>query len=81
MIRERLGGNMVILDRFLKLSLQKFSDLETEKDIARFFEGKNNRGYDRTLGVVSDTIKGRASYKARVKGELAEWLKARGYAQ
>lgn len=71
---------MVVLDRFLKLSLQKFTDLNSERDIAKFFEGKDNRGYDRTLGVVSDTIKGRAGYRARDKDVLLEWLKARGYA-
>lgn len=80
MVREKLGGNMVVLDRFLKLSLQKFTDLDSERDIAKFFEGKDNRGYDRTLGVVSDTIKGRAGYRARDKDVLLEWLKARGYA-
>lgn len=80
MIREKLGGNMVVLDRFLKLSLQQFSDFEVEKDIAKFFEGKNNRGYDRTLGVVSDTIKGRAGYKSRDRDILLEWLKTHGYA-
>jgi aminopeptidase N len=79
-VRGRLSKNMVVLDRFLKLSLQKFADEEVEKDIAKFFEGKDNRGYDRTLGVVSDTIKGRAGYRKRDKEVLLEWLKAHGYA-
>ncbi len=80
MVREKLGGNMVVLDRFLRLSLDKFTDLEAERDIARFFRDKDNRGYDRTLGVVSDTIKGRASYRRREKDVLLEWLKAHHYA-
>jgi hypothetical protein len=79
-LRERLGKNMVVLDRFLKLSLQNFSDLETEADIAKFFAEKDNRGYDRTLGVVSDSIKGRASYRLRDAAPLLEWLKANQYA-
>lgn len=79
-VRGRLSTNMVVLDRFLKLSLQKFSDLETEADIAAFFADKDNRGYDRTLGVVSDTIKGRANYRQRDAGVLLEWLKANDYA-
>ena len=79
-LRERLGKNMVVLDRFLKLSLQNFSDLETEADIAAFFADKDNRGYDRTLGVVSDSIKGRASYRLRDAEPLLEWLKANQYA-
>lgn len=80
MVREKLGGNMVVLDRFLRLSLDKFTDLEAEQDIAAFFKGKDNRGYDRTLGVVSDTIKGRAGYRKRDKEILLEWLKAHRYA-
>jgi hypothetical protein len=79
-IRARLGKNMVVLDRFLRLSLQKFADRETEKEIARFFEGKDNRGYDRTLNIVSDTVLSRAAYKERDAPVLLEWLKANGYA-
>jgi aminopeptidase N len=80
MIREKLGGNMVVLDRFLRLSLDKFTDLEAEQDIATFFKDKDNRGYDRTLGVVSDTIQGRAAYRKRDKKILLEWLKTHSYA-
>ena len=64
-IKTRLSANMVVFDRFLKRSLQKFNDRETEKEIAKYFEGKDNRGYDRTLGIVSDTILSRAAYKER----------------
>jgi aminopeptidase N len=80
MVREKLGGNMVVLDRFLNVSLSFFTDLETEKDIAAFFKDKDNRGYDRTLGVVSDTIKGRARYRKRDRDILVEWMKAHNYA-
>jgi aminopeptidase N len=80
MVREKLGGNMVVLDRFLRLSLDKFTDLEVEQDIVAFFRDKDNRGYDRTLGVMSDTIKGRAGYRKRDKEVLLEWLKTHGYA-
>jgi hypothetical protein len=79
-IREKLGKNMVVLDRFLRLSLTKFNDVGTEKEISAFFEGKDNRGYDRTLGIVSDTIIGRAAYKERDAKVILEWLKAHGYA-
>lgn len=79
-IHARLSKNMVVLDRFLKLSLTKFNDRETEKEIQAFFEGKDNRGYDRTLGVVSDTILGRAAYRERDASVILEWLKSHGYA-
>jgi hypothetical protein len=79
-IKEKLGKNMVVLDRFIKLSLNKFSDRVTEKEIAGFFAGRDNRGYDRTLNVVSDTILGRAAYRERDAAVILEWLDAHGYA-
>lgn len=79
MAREKLGGKMTELSRFLELSLENFTDLDTEEDIAAFFNGKDNRGYDRTLGVVSDTIKARAGYRKRDKEILQEWLRAHNY--
>lgn len=83
MIRERLSGNMVVLERFLRISLQRFSSFETEKEIATFFEtrGEDTAGYDRGLAVVSDTIKGNAQYKERDLGVVREWLSAHGYSQ
>lgn len=79
-IYKTLSKNMVVLDRFLKISLSKFSDRETEKGIAKFFEGRDNRGYDRTLGVIRDSILTRASYRERDGEVILEWLKSHGYA-
>lgn len=79
-IKEKLAKNMTVLDRFLRLSLNKFTDKETERDIAAFFKNRDNRGYDRTLAVVSDTILGKAAYKERDGKVILEWLKAHGYA-
>ncbi len=79
-LKDRLGKNMVLLDRFIKLSLNKFNDRETEREISLFFDGRDNRGYDRTLNVVSDTILGRAAYRERDSKVILEWLKAHNYA-
>ncbi len=79
-IKQRVGRNMIVIDRFLKTSLNRFNDYETEKEIKKFFDGKDNRGYDRTLNVISDTIVGRAKYKERDAKVILEWLKAHGYA-
>ncbi|MCJ1442574.1 MAG: hypothetical protein MMC23_003070 [Stictis urceolatum] len=79
-ISGKLGGNSVVLDRYVKMSLSDFADFEVEKDIAAFFEGRDNKGYDRGLVQVSDTVKRNAAYKERDEKLLAEWLKAKGYA-
>ncbi|PNS14472.1 hypothetical protein CAC42_3758 [Sphaceloma murrayae] len=79
MIFERLSGNMVVLERFLRMSLTKFASFEMEKDIEEFFKGKDQKGFDRGLAVVSDTIKGLAGYRERDAGVIREWLESKGY--
>ena len=79
---EKVGSNRnVILARFLRLSLQRFADKETGKDIDRFFKEKDAAalGCDRDLGVVHDTILARAGYRERDEKVVEEWLGARGY--
>ena len=79
MLRERLGGNMVVLERYLRMSLNKFSSTEVERDIGGFFADKDQNGFDRGLAVVSDTIKGAARYKEHDLEIIREWLSAHGY--
>lgn len=78
-VYPELSGNMVVLERFLRMSLNKFASFEVKKDIDAFFADKDNRGYDRGLGVVADTITGAAKYKERDVGLVKEWLGAHGY--
>jgi aminopeptidase N len=75
----QLEGNKVVLERWLKNALNKYSSYEIEKDIATFFEGKDCSGFDRGLSVVRDTIIGSAKYKERDLERTREWLKVNGY--
>jgi len=81
MLRERLGGNMVVLERFLRMSLTKFASLDVETDIEAFFKDIDQQGFDRGLAVVSDTIKGNARYRQSDVEIIREWLVAHGYAK
>ncbi|KAL7268922.1 hypothetical protein RUND412_008436 [Rhizina undulata] len=76
-IYSQLSGNMVVLDRFLKNSLNKFASLEVKDDIENFFKDKDNHGYDKGLVVISDSIKGNANWVARDGKVVEEWLKKR----
>ncbi|GAB7354847.1 hypothetical protein MBLNU459_g5224t3 [Dothideomycetes sp. NU459] len=79
MLRERLSGNMVVLERYVRVSLNKFASFDIEKDIENFYKDKDNTGYDRGLAVVSDTIKGNARYRKNDLEIIREWLSAHGY--
>jgi hypothetical protein len=77
----KLGGNPVVVDRFVKVSLPKFTDLETLREIETFFAGVSTKGFDRTLEQVKDSIRGRAAYKSRDAEGVKGWLVANGYAE
>lgn len=79
-IEAKLSANSVVIARFVKSVLSKYSTLEMEKEITKFFEGKDTKGYDRGLVEVSDTIKGNARYKERDEKLLLDWLQAHDYA-
>ena len=78
-LKQKISGNPVVMDRYLRTSLNKFASHEVQDDIAKFFADKDNRGYDRSLGIVSDTIAGNASHKDRDEKLVLEWLQAGGY--
>jgi len=74
-----LSTNMVVLERFLRAGLSKFASFDVADEIKGFFAGKDQRGFDRGLGVVDDTIRGQAAYRKRDEAVIREWLKTNGY--
>lgn len=78
-VSKKLSVNPVVMDRYMKTGLSKFSSHDVEKDIASFFKGKDTKGYDRGLVQVSDTVRASANYKERDEQLILEWLKAHDY--
>ena len=76
MVEKKLSENSVVMDRYLKKSLEKFASHDVENDIASFFKEKDTKGYDRGLSQVTDTIRANANYKERDEPLVLEWLKA-----
>ncbi|KAL2270672.1 hypothetical protein VTJ83DRAFT_43 [Remersonia thermophila] len=77
---KKLGGNPILVDRMVRVSLPKFVDYATLGEIETFFEGVSTKGFDRTLEQVKDSIRGRAAYRARDQEGVRGWLVANGYA-
>jgi hypothetical protein len=68
------------MNLWVKMGLAQYSDFGIEQDIQNFFKDKDTKAYERSLVIVSDTIKGNAKYKQRDEQLALEWLKAHGYA-
>ena len=79
-VEKRLGVSSVVIDRWIKMGLPKYSDTAIRDDIAEFFKDKETGQFSRSLVIVSDTITGNANYRQRDEAQLLEWLKAHGYA-
>ena len=78
-VHPALSGNPVVLERFLRFGLNKFTDAAVADDIQKFFSDKDTRGYNKGLEVVDDTIRSYAAYAARDEKVVREWLSANGY--
>ncbi|KAF8468306.1 peptidase family M1-domain-containing protein [Kalaharituber pfeilii] len=74
-IYKQLSGNMTVLDRFLKNSLNKFATQAILDDIQRFFKDKDNSGYERGLGIIRDTVGGNINWVKRDSAAVGTWLK------
>lgn len=78
-VHPTLSGNLVVLERFLRFGLNKFTDEKVADEIAAFFKDKDTRGYDKGLEVIDDTIRSYAKYAQRDEKAVREWLEANGY--
>ncbi|PCH04577.1 protein of unknown function DUF3358 [Penicillium occitanis (nom. inval.)] len=79
-VSTQLSTNNIVYDRFIRLGLSKFSEIAIADDIAKFFEDKETGAFERTLVILSDSIRTNARYKERDEKLLLEWFQAHGYA-
>ncbi|KAK3900207.1 peptidase family M1-domain-containing protein [Staphylotrichum tortipilum] len=78
----KLGGNPIVVDRMVNVSLPRFTEVERLREIEEFFGdgGVSTKGFDRTLEQVKDKIRGRSAYRGRDVEGVRGWLVENGYA-
>ncbi len=72
-------NNIIVLDRYIKQVLARFTNDEDVEEVTEFFKDKDVKGFDRSLENAKDKSRGRAAYKKRDAAALKEWLAANGY--
>lgn len=77
-VRSKIN-NIIVLDRYVKQVLARFTTDAEVEEVAEFFKDKDIKGFDRSLENAKDRSRGRAAYRKRDAGALKEWLKANGY--
>ncbi|KAJ2902484.1 Alanine/arginine aminopeptidase [Zalerion maritima] len=78
-VSEKMA-NPVVLDRFVKISLQLFTKESAVDEIEEFFKDKDTSAFSRTLETVKDKVRARAKFRSREEKGLLDWLRRQGYA-
>ena len=77
----KLGAeNVVLMDRFVRVSLASFSTRDMETELEEFFAGMNTKAFERAVAQVKDSVRRNANYRERDEALVLEWLDANGYA-
>lgn len=78
-LHKLMSSNMVVLDRFIKVTLCNYQTFEMENEVEQFFKDKDIHGFERSLLQVLDQIKINASCFERDSSEVELWLTKNGY--
>lgn len=78
-LHELMSSNMVVLDRFIKVTLCNFQSFAMEEDVRAFFASKDVHGFERSLSQVLDQIHINAAWVERDLKKVESWLAERGY--
>lgn len=73
-LHQLMSTNMVVLDRFIKVTLCNYQSFAMEKDVQQFFKDKDIHGFERSLYQVLDKIKINASCFERDNQAVEKWL-------
>ncbi|KAI3405253.2 hypothetical protein KGF56_001945 [Candida oxycetoniae] len=69
-----MSTNMVVLDRFVKLTLRNYQSEVDYNKIKKFFASRNVHGFERSLYQALDNIKINANWFARDREEVVNYL-------
>lgn len=74
-----MSGNMVVFDRFVRVSLGNYQSLKTRDDIEAFFKTRSIHGFERSFKQVLDNNTLSANWYNRDKESVKEWLKEKKF--
>lgn len=78
-LHELMSSNMVVLDRFVKVTLKNFQSDKMRSEIKAHFADKDIHGFERALAQVLDQVEINAAWYERDHQEVKEWLSSHGY--
>jgi aminopeptidase N len=74
-----MSANMVVLDRFVKVTLCNYQSEQMFDEVADFFADKDVHGFERAFNQSLDNIKINSNWYKRDSSAVKEFLTANGY--
>lgn len=74
-----MSTNMVVLDRFVKLTLGNYQSMAKHNEIKEFFNDKDVHGFERSYKQVLDNVLINSSWVDRDLNEIKQWLQDNHY--
>lgn len=71
---KKMSTNMVVLDRFIKMTLGNYGTEKMAEEVRVFFGKRDTHGFERSLGQVLDQISINAAWYNRDHGAVKQWL-------
>lgn len=78
-LHKLMSTNMVVLDRFVKLTLCNYQSMHMFNEVEQFFENKDVHGFERALNQVLDQIHINAAWYERDNAQVYKWLESNGF--
>lgn len=78
-LHKLMSTNMVVLDRFVKVTLKNFQSEEMKKEVEGHFADKDTHGFERALSQVLDQIEINAAWYARDHDTVKLWMRLSGF--
>ena len=76
---EKLPPSMTMLSSVVSICAAGFTSDEQLAKVDKFFEGKEKKGFDRSLQQSMDSIRAKANWLRRDEEDVLGWLKSNGY--
>ncbi|WEW59530.1 Aminopeptidase 2 mitochondrial [Emydomyces testavorans] len=76
---KRLPPAFTMLGTVVQLCTASLSTEEQLKDVEAFFKDKDQKGFDRSLEQSLDSVRAKAGWLQRDRGDVESWLRSNGY--
>jgi aminopeptidase 2 len=78
-LQKKCPPGLSMLGSIVQICTSGFTTEEQLKEVKEFYDGRSTKGFDRALEQSSDSIRAKASWLARDRGDVEGWLEAHEY--